>query len=338
METFLDWYTRPENYRRLQNKNPANKVKDMQFAVARVINDANVAEGLNWTWKDVKNTIAYVKKQYRKAKTMKDGTRGSFVSLPEDTVRARMLKVCPEFDRLDPILSTNAGPSTHTGSDTELDTITPDNQDGVGDDNFDQEALDNEVNCFPGGDAAQSASSGLSSIDTDAEEWPARKRRKYSKTKAYVSIAAPIAAAADAVRSMTEKQIQHLDSYRSEIRQREESIDKRERELNTEIMERDAAARKRLEEELMIKKERFIDDLAKEKEEFHKDMAVKKEEFHKDMSQKKEEYNKDMAQKKKELQIELDKVRSERKEHFVALAEISVLRRQLEAMAPNKGT
>ncbi|KAG0348715.1 hypothetical protein BG004_004429 [Podila humilis] len=267
-------------------------VKDIQFVVAKHINNAHVSEGHNWTWNDVKNTIAYVKKQYRKAKAMKEMAReGSFVSLPERTLRARMLKVCPEFDRLDAVLSTNSTPFLQrTGSDTEPDTVILEDQNGIGDGNFgygrsEAKALDSGINSFNGG-------------DTDADELPARKRRKYVKTKADASVAVPIAVVADAVRTMTEKQIEHLGNYRSDLRQREEIIEQREREITIVLMERDVVARKRLDEELEIKKEQFINELAKEKEEFYKDMIAKKERFYKQISQQKDEFNKDMAQRK----------------------------------------
>lgn len=162
METLLDWYTIPDNYKRLHNKNPThgNKVKDVQMVIAKFINDAHTPEGLNWTWTDVKNTIGYIKKQYRKAKAMKTKTgEGSLGPLPEDTLRARMLKVCPEFDRLDPVLSTslstNPLPFMQTGSDVETDVVTVDNEDDIEDDNFDEdlsgaEASENDNNYFNG--------------------------------------------------------------------------------------------------------------------------------------------------------------------------------------------
>lgn len=148
----------------------------------------------------------------------------------------------------------------------------------------------------------------MSTIGTDAEDGPASKRRK---TKKVVSGTEQITATVDAVRSIAEKQMQDQGNYRIEIRQREEAIEKRERELYTVLMERDAAARKRLDEELATKKEQFNIDLAKEKEEFYRDLARKKE----------------------ELRDEADKVRNEREKYFDALAEIKALKKELEVRA-----
>ncbi|KAF9293428.1 hypothetical protein BGZ74_011714 [Mortierella antarctica] len=107
-----------------------------------------------------------------------------------------------------------------------------------------------------------------------------------------------------------EKQMQDQGSYRSEIRQREATIKKCERELYTVLLERDADVRKRLDEELATKKE---------KEEFYLDIVRKKE----------------------ELRNEIDKVRNEREKYFEALAEIKALKKELQArtfVAPSKLT
>lgn len=145
----------------------------------------------------------------------------------------------------------------------------------------------------------------LSTIDTDTEDTPISKRRK---TKKAVSGAENIAASLEALRYIAEKQIQNHVDHRNEIRQREVAIEKHERELYNVIMERDAAARKRLDEELAAKKEQFNMELSKEKEEFYQDMARRKE----------------------ELRGEMDKLRNEREKYFDSMAEIKVLRRELK--------
>ncbi|KAG0348391.1 hypothetical protein BG005_011560 [Podila minutissima] len=111
------------------------KVKDVQMEIAKVVNNAHASEGLDWTWKEVKNSIGYIKKQYKKAKAMSSTGEGTLGPLEQDTLRARMLKVCPEFDRLDPVHSTslpsNPLPFMQTSSDVETDIVTVDNQDDI---------------------------------------------------------------------------------------------------------------------------------------------------------------------------------------------------------------
>jgi len=60
-----------------------------------------------------------------------------------------MLKVCPEFDQLDPVLSTslltNPLPFMQTGSNVETDIVTLDNEDDNEDDNFDEDLSEAEM-------------------------------------------------------------------------------------------------------------------------------------------------------------------------------------------------
>lgn len=148
IDTLLDWYTILDNHKRLHNKHPTHgkKVKDVQMDIAKVVNNAHTAEGLEWTWKDVKNSIAYIKKQHKKAKmTMTSTGKGSLGPLEQDTLRARMIKVCPEFDRLDFVLSgsllTNPLPFLQTSSNVETGIIHVDYED----DNLDKDLSEAEM-------------------------------------------------------------------------------------------------------------------------------------------------------------------------------------------------
>jgi len=113
---------------------------------AEAVNNAHTAEGLEWTWKDVKNSIGYIKKQHKKAKVMMTSTgKGSLGQLEQGILRARMIKVCPEFGRLDLILSgsllANPLPFMQTSSNVETGIIHVDYED----DNLDKDLSEAEM-------------------------------------------------------------------------------------------------------------------------------------------------------------------------------------------------
>ncbi|KAG0334647.1 hypothetical protein BG004_000324 [Podila humilis] len=334
VRTLLDWYTIPENFKRMHNNHPKPgcRIKDVQLIVARFINNARDPkdddDNARWKWKDVRDAVGYIRKQYRIAKELeRTATPGSSCQGESDTVRAQILKVCPDFDRLDPVLLPIVVartrqpviqiPNGDIGADNvdvdnnqQQDDIEEEEEDEDDSDKFDQDfkatyALEKEINRFNGAKSWASQQVLQDKDDADSDNDTDNEDDANSEN--------------DADDGRVWNWADHQGNYRRNIRQREEAIESRERELYTVLMERDAAARKRLDEELAIKRQQVINDLAREKQEFHKDMAQRKEEFYKDM-----------AQKKEELKCEMDKVKSDREKYFVALTEIKVLRKELE--------
>ncbi|KAI8604346.1 hypothetical protein EDD21DRAFT_350999 [Dissophora ornata] len=111
MPAFIDWLTDPYNYSRLHNKyaTSGQKVKDIHKEIAMYINDAYALENIVWSEEQVKSKIQYIKQKYKDAKNMTLIGEGSMDS---DTLRARLEKICPPFERLDAVMGSSLSANT----------------------------------------------------------------------------------------------------------------------------------------------------------------------------------------------------------------------------------
>ncbi|KAG9323625.1 hypothetical protein KVV02_000568 [Mortierella alpina] len=93
IKAFVDWFTTPENFDRLNNQrsNMGERIIDVQTSLAEYVNSR---DGTKWTWETVRGKVAYAKALYKKAAQL---TRHP--GEDEDTFQARKLDICPYFDR-----------------------------------------------------------------------------------------------------------------------------------------------------------------------------------------------------------------------------------------------
>ncbi|KAF9406053.1 hypothetical protein BGZ76_006426, partial [Entomortierella beljakovae] len=97
VDTLVDWLSDHDNYKRLNTVRPVSghKPGDVRREIADLVNDKH---GTNWDEPQVKAKIQYVKKKYQEAKTILKKTGEG--DTEEETLRGRVLEVCPPYDRL----------------------------------------------------------------------------------------------------------------------------------------------------------------------------------------------------------------------------------------------
>ncbi|KAF8929284.1 hypothetical protein BGZ47_001120, partial [Haplosporangium gracile] len=188
------------------------KPKDVRQEIANVVNSKH---NTKWTELQVKSKIAYVKSKYREATKLDSTGQGA-------QVNAKQLKVCPEFTRLHEVyggrLAANPPPlrqSMHFGNGCAASEITDDESSGL---ETQDDTLDTDFNT--------DSQMGPSNVA------PPSKRRRGN------GISSP------AVLTNTIKKIQQLsDQYRlaydqikTELRQREQTVEIRERELTEKLL------------------------------------------------------------------------------------------------------
>ncbi|KAF9972591.1 hypothetical protein BGZ73_004292, partial [Actinomortierella ambigua] len=101
-EKFVDWMTEPTNFAKFSNKKSGQKIEEA---------------GEEWSREKVKSKIQYGRKKYDMARALLDET-GQGV-MDETALRAAMLTIIPEYDRLDAVyrsssLVRNSLPRSHT--------------------------------------------------------------------------------------------------------------------------------------------------------------------------------------------------------------------------------
>lgn len=120
MEAFLDWMTDPDNHQRLIKPRPISgqRACDIHAEIAKYVNSKH---GTNWDKDIVKGRIQYTKKKYDKARTEMTATGAG--DTETETLRERVLAICPCYDRLHAVwggsLARNPPPPRQAG------TITP---------------------------------------------------------------------------------------------------------------------------------------------------------------------------------------------------------------------
>ncbi|GJJ72048.1 hypothetical protein EMPS_04405 [Entomortierella parvispora] len=306
MRTLIKCYANADTLWRLRGN--GYKAKDVHAGIAKSINNAHTTEGLQWTWMDVKVSIAYVRRQYKKARALMEE------KLPGATKRslqAQVMKICPEFDQLDAVLAGRRSViKTRSGADNDHHV----NVDSMDTTNNEEDPLGDlgEVDS-----AEENCSSSDVTVTNSDDIAPASEAQSIDMTDPRTG---QIAAIMDTVQRIAEAQMQDQrliaellmqDGYKNLIQEREVKLEKREAALElrekehyTQMMERDAAARRRLDEELAARRELFNLELSREKKEFYEDLLRRKEEL------------------KQEEQL----VKDERDKYFMALAEAKILK------------
>ncbi|OAQ26926.1 hypothetical protein K457DRAFT_157300 [Linnemannia elongata AG-77] len=253
MDTFFDWITNPHNHQRLHKKNPVSgqKPKDIRQEIANVVNNKH---NTKWTELQVKSKIAYVKSKYRDVAKMNSTGLGA-------QVVAKQLEVCPEFTRLHEvygrILAVNPplpkqsahfedGPTTtYEITDDESSDLEPH-----------EDASDTDLNAAP------------SSIA------PPNKRRRGNG----ISSPAELKTSIERIKQLSEQYRVVYDETKNELRQREQAVETRERELAEKLLRLSDEARVRLREELAAERADFRKEMAEEKAELKEERAELKRE------------------------------------------------------------
>ncbi|KAG0346745.1 hypothetical protein BG004_000945 [Podila humilis] len=156
IDTFIDWYTVPANYKLLKRKHGDKKIQDVQWSVAKLINSTHTTEHLSWVWKDIKNTIGYTKTQYKKAKRMKERTDKEIPNVQNVSGIDRLdLVLAPDlFPECAPIrqyVTFTVDNSNNVRHGKEVEIEDDDDDDYSDQDLSEVEATDTKINCFYGG-------------------------------------------------------------------------------------------------------------------------------------------------------------------------------------------
>ncbi|KAF8949227.1 hypothetical protein BGZ52_006016 [Haplosporangium bisporale] len=243
MTTFFDWITNPHNHERLYKKNPISgqKPKDIRQEIANVVNNKH---NTKWTEGQVKSKIAYVKSKYREAAKKNSTGQGAQVSNEQ-------LEVCPEFLRLHEVyggsLSANPLPPKQTADFGEAHTAAE----------------------FSDEDSSDLEDPSDTDSHTDSQSKSVNKRRKGNG----VSSPAVFASSIEKIQQLSDQHRMSYDSTRSELRQREQAIEIRERDLTEKLFRTAEEARERLRQELATERTEFKKELAEEKAELKKEKA-----------------------------------------------------------------
>ncbi|KAF8930579.1 hypothetical protein BGZ58_008164 [Dissophora ornata] len=291
MPAFIDWLTDPYNYSRLHNKyaTSGQKVKDIHKEIAMYINDAYALENIVWSEEQVKSKIQYIKQKYKDAKNMTLIGEGSMDS---DTLRARLEKICPPFERLDAVmgssLSANTPPFTRSTAilNDEIHTAYSEN------DLSDIDELESNSDILSVSINAERQTNG-------ARENPSNKRRRTNDAVAATAVAAGMHDMNDIIGI----QLRSQDEQRNEVRQREQAIELGELQFIERLLRIEADLRQHVDAELAAKKEQFKKEMAEEKDEFKQERRQ--------FEQKREHYYELIAENralKKELEMRLMKL------------------------------
>lgn len=267
MTTFFDWITNPHNHERLYKKNPISgqKPKDIRQEIANVVNNKH---NTNWSEGQVKSKIAYVKSKYREAAKKNSTGKGAQVSNEQ-------LDICPEFVRLHEVyggsLSANPLPPKQTADFGEAHTaleFTDEDSSDLEDPSDTDSHTGMQAHC----QVTDSMSAGFILIFLpllESQSKPANKRQKSNG----VSSPAVFASSIEKIQQLSDQHRMTYDSTRSELRQREQAIEMRERDLTEKLFRIAEEARERLRQELATERTEFKKEMAEERAELKKEKA-----------------------------------------------------------------
>ncbi|KAF9275401.1 hypothetical protein BGZ74_004037 [Mortierella antarctica] len=272
MATFFDWITNPHNHERLYKKNPISgqKPKDIRQEIANVVNNKH---NTKWTEGQVKSKIAYVKAKYREAAKKNSTGKGAQVSNEQ-------LEVCPEFVRLHEVyggsLSANPLPPRQTAD--------------FGEGHMAAEFTDEESSDL------EDPSDTDSHMDSQSK--PVNKRQKANG----ISSPAVFATSIEKIQQLSDQHRLAYDDTMSQLRQREQAVETRERDFNQKLVRTAEEARERLRQELATERAEFRKELAEEKAEFKKEKAELKKEVA-EFAMERERLKMENAALRKELEV-----------------------------------
>ncbi|KAG0324760.1 hypothetical protein BGZ99_001481 [Dissophora globulifera] len=297
MATLIDWMSDPHNYQRLQNKDPAlgQKAMAIRKEIAKYVKDARPEEDINWKDYQIKSKIQYIRKKYQAAKDLSSTIEGFLGPEESDALLARQLKICPPFERFEsaensiPLVNSLAFQQT-LDIDNDSDEFT-DDLSSIG---------DAEVY----GDIARNTER-FEDLQTDDRRGATSYKRRKSNS---VGGVATVAASVHKMMDMTDRLLRGQDEHRNGIREREQAIERREKDFVANMMRIEADSRRNLENELAAKRKRFSEEMAEEKLEFKAEMS---------------EERALLKQERRELE-------SKRVEYYDTLRKVATLQKELE--------
>ncbi|KAG0284190.1 hypothetical protein BGZ96_011447, partial [Linnemannia gamsii] len=260
MDTFFDWITNPHNHERLYQKTPVSgqKPKDVRQEIAGVVNSKH---NTKWTELQVKSKIAYVRAKYREATMLNSTGQGA-------QVNAKQLEVCPEFTRLYKVYGESLAAT--------MNPTPPKQSVHFGNGRAASEIADDESSNLESQEVSSDTDSNTDSRGEPPNVDPPNKRRRGNGTSSL-----------DVLMTSTKIVQQLLDHYqltyvqsRTELRQLEQAVEIRERELMEKslgLMENSnrlaEEARVRLRQELRAEMVEFKKELAEERAELKREKA-----------------------------------------------------------------
>ncbi|KFH63680.1 hypothetical protein MVEG_10373 [Podila verticillata NRRL 6337] len=294
MATFFDWITNPHNHERLYKKNPISgqKQKDICREIANVV---NYKHNTNWSEGQVKSKIAYVKAKYREAAVLSSTGQ-------EAQVFTRQLEICPEFARLYYVYGGNLSANPPSPKQMQMADF--------GGGHTVTEITDDE---------SSELEEAYTDTHTDSQSEPVTKRRRENG----VSAPAVFATFIERVQQLSDRHRLSYHETRTELRQREQAVEIRERDLMERLFRIAEEARERFRQELATERAEFKRELA----ELKKEKAEERAEHKKEMAEEKAELKKQMAEERVELKKEKIEFAMERDQLKM---ENASLRRELE--------
>ncbi|KAF9196054.1 hypothetical protein BGZ50_002311 [Haplosporangium sp. Z 11] len=302
MNALLDWLTVPENDHRLNTgKISGTKIGDLHKEIAEYVNKRS---GTTWKADQVKTNIRYARDKYRLAKDLTNTT--SEGDAETETLRERMLAICPAYDRLYAVYENSMirDPSSprqsvsypgeeqiSDGSDRETSDLDEDNAAG--------DASDGDTQ--PEGGTRENS---VAQSTTGNRKSQTAKRRK-------VDHLTNLKDSLDSIKGLaqqTNNSSNEIMEARKDLRRREQAQDEREKVWAEKMMDR----------------ERKHDEmLAQRWQEFDRMLAQRRQEF----EQEKAEYRAEVKQEKAEVKQEREMMLQQRED---LVRELVAVKKELE--------